>query len=339
MLLSSGSDIRLHGGWDQVVARGPMGSWDVSSLMAKLHQAFVGIDDIVLKVAVTLFILVPVVLVRKLILKRIPGYIADYNRRYQAVRVVNYVSWAFLFVAMLVLWLEGGKSVATYIGFISAGLAVALQTPIINIAGWAYISLKKPFRVGDRIEVDSTMGDVIDAGAFHFSLLEVSDRYGGQSSGRITHIPNSRVFTQVLHNFTAGFSFIWNEISVSLTFESDWQAAKEVLSEVVLEHTKISTRDAQQQIRRATEKYLINWRYLTPIVWTKVASHGVVLTMRYLTEPRNRRSSEHHIWEDVLKRFSQRPEIVLAYPTTRFFTGPEAAPWRQSTNQNHNQGN
>ena len=65
--------------------------------------------------------------------------------------------------------------------------------------------------------------------------------------------------------------------------------------------------------------YLINYRKLTPIVYTNVVDYGVQLTIRYLIEPRKRRGTEHAIWEDILTEFADCQDIDLAYHTTRSF--------------------
>ena len=54
-----------------------------------------------------------------------------------------------------------------------------------------------------------------------------------QTTGRVIHIPNGKIYTQPLANYHAGFSYIWNEIPVLVTFESNWQKAKSILLEII----------------------------------------------------------------------------------------------------------
>jgi len=110
-----------------------------------------------------------------------------------------------------------------------------------------------------------------------------------------------------------------------ITFESNWTKAKEILTRIVNEKTTHLSEGAQEQIRRAAMKYLIYFRHLTPIVYTTVRDSGVLLTLRYITKPRLRRSSEQDVWEAILTAFAQHEDISLAYPTTRFYRGPEQA--------------
>ena len=104
-----------------------------------------------------------------------------------------------------------------------------------------------------------------------------------------------------------------------MTFESNWKKAKEILTGIVEKHSALQSQHAEQEVRKAARKYLIFFQKLSPIVWTSVADSGVVLTMRYLCEPRKRRSVSTAIWEEVLEQFAACPEIDFAYPTTRFY--------------------
>src|SRR5205085_9421209 len=140
-----------------------------------------------------------------------------------------------------------------------------------------------------------------------------------KSSGRIIHIPHGNVFTDPLAHYNKGFRYIWNEVPVVVTFESDWRKAKQILGKVAIKHAEHLTAQAEQELLAASQQYLINYRKLTPIVYTKVVNDGVQLTIRYLIEPRKRRGTEHAIWEEILTEFAAAPDIDLAYHTTRGF--------------------
>ena len=64
---------------------------------------------------------------------------------------------------------------------------------------------------------------------------------------------------------------------------------------------------------------MIMYSKLTPTVYTSVEDSGVLLTIRYMCDPRKRRSSEQAIWEDILRAFAEQPDIEFAYPTQRFY--------------------
>ncbi|HIE10872.1 MAG TPA: mechanosensitive ion channel family protein [Kiritimatiellae bacterium] len=246
--------------------------------------------------------------------------ISETARRYIVLKTVNYLLGFLLLIVMVRIWLGGVSGLAAYFGIVSAGLAIALQDPLTNIAGWIFITMRKPFVLGDRVQIGTHSGDVVDIGLFQFSIVEVGNWVGGeQSTGRLIHLPNASVFREAIANYTQGFNFIWNEVAVTVTFESNWRRAKELLTEIGQRYTAIKSEHAAEQVRRATSKFLIYFQHLTPIVWTSVIDYGVQLTIRYLCHPRQRRSSESAIWEAVLEEFSKCPDVDFAYPTQRFF--------------------
>lgn len=217
-------------------------------------------------------------------------------------------------------WFQGMQSLATYLGLASAGLAIALRDLLVNLAGWVFLVWRRPFQVGDRIQVGANAGDVIDIRIFQFTLLEIGNWVGAdQSTGRILHLPNGKLFTETTANYTRGFEYIWNEIPVLLTFESNWAKAKEILINVVNARSGNVSEAAAREIRNVARQFMIFYSTLTPIVYTSVMDSGILLTIRYMCDPRKRRSTTEAIWEDILRAFADADDIDFAYPTTRYY--------------------
>ncbi|QBG48402.1 mechanosensitive ion channel family protein [Verrucomicrobia bacterium S94] len=265
------------------------------------------------------------------LLKEITGRVMNRNveddkRRYHARKLIAYIHTGVVFLVIGSIWFRGMTSLGTFLGLMSAGLAVALHDPISNIAGFFFIEARKPFRVGDRVEIDGTQGDVIDIRLFQFSIVEVGNWVDAdQSTGRIIHVPNNLALRKPLANSHTGFEYIWNEIPVLITFESDWKKAKALLLKIGRENTEFLSLGAQAQIRKAAQKYLIIAGKLTPTVYTDVKDSGVCLTIRYLVNPRQRRGTEQKIWEEILDAFAENSDIWLAYPTIRYYSAPAAS--------------
>jgi len=154
-------------------------------------------------------------------------YINDSVKYYTARKRVYYTSSIIFLLILAVLWAGSADNLTTYVGLLSAGIAISLKDLFANIAGWLFIIVRKPFDVGQRIQIKNNRGDVIDIRMFQFSLMEVTRcEEGEQSTGRIIDVPNHFVFTYPVTNYTKGFKYIWNEIKVLITFESDWELTK-----------------------------------------------------------------------------------------------------------------
>jgi small-conductance mechanosensitive channel len=249
---------------------------------------------------------------------------SDVRVRFLWRKTTTYAYYFLIFVLLGAIWVDDISNLVTYLGFVSAGVVIALSDPITNIAGWVFIFWRRPFKVGDRIQVGEYAGDVIDARIFQFTLLEIGNWVDAdQSTGRMIHIPNRKVFTEPLANYSKGFQFIWHEIPVLITFESDWRKTKRILNEIISQYGQDFSQDVEEQIQVTAEDYLIYAPKTTPIVYTDVKDSGVLLTLRYLCKPHERRYTTDLIWEEILEAFAADPDINLAYPTTRFYNARE----------------
>ena len=286
-----------------------------------LHN-FLGLSpEIQTKIFESLFVILVVIIIQRLTRKFLIGKISDIKIRYQWQKISLYIAVFLIILFLINTWLNIFGSVATFLGLISAGIAIALKDPLVNMVAWLFILIRQPFKVGDRIQIGEIAGDVIDIRLFQFSVNEIGNWVDAdQSTGRIIHIPNGKVFTDPQSNYTAGFQYIWHEIPVLLTFESNWKKAKQILTDIVNHHGVSLSQEAEKQIKEAAKRFLIFYNKLTPIVYTSVKDSGVMLTLRYMCNPRERRAIEEKIWEDILNKFAECNDIDFAYPTQRFFS-------------------
>jgi len=281
-------------------------------------------SSIQVKIIASMMAFIIFFIIRKIIQRYAVNNIRDVKLRYRWQKILSYTTFTFSAVIVGQIWFKGIQSVATYLGLVSAGIAVALKDPLLNLFGWQYIVWRRPFDVGDRIEIGEKSGDVIDITPFNFTVMEIGNWVSAdESTGRIIHIPNGHVFTQYLANYGKGFQYIWNEITTMITFESNWKKAKEALEEIALKRAAHLSKPAQKRVIEASKKFMITDQRLDPKVFTKIADSGIEFTIRYLCTPIRRRSSEQHMWEDILIAFSKHDDIDFAYPTIRRFMGAE----------------
>jgi len=266
----------------------------------------------------TLAVILMLWLIRWLLLRIAERNIEDAKTLFSTKKTVGYVVAIIGTLVIGRIWLRAFDSFATYFGLLSAGIAIALKDMLANLVGWLFIIWRRPFTIGNRIQIGTHSGDVIDIRPFQFTILEIGNWVkADQSTGRIIHIPNGQIFIMSLSNYDQGFQYIWNEIPVLITFESNWQKAKGILQKILDDRYIASSKKAEAAILEAAKKYLIFYRSITPKVYTSVEDSGVLLSIRYLTEIRKRRGSSEEIWEAVLTAFGNESDIDLAYPTYR----------------------
>ncbi len=245
-------------------------------------EQWIGLSaDLQRQILLSILIVLLLYLIRLSIMSGIRRRVEDASHRYYWQRITTYTIVLLGILVIARIWIEGIGSIFSYLGILSAGLAIALTDTIANLAGWLFILLRRPFQVGDRVEIGGLAGDVIDIRIFQFSVLEVGNWVDAdQSTGRIVHIPNGKVMREPLANYTKGFRYIWHEVAILLTFESNWQEAKRLLEKIAEEKVHQLSEDAEEQIRQAARKYMIFYGKLTPKVFLAVKDSGVLLTLR-----------------------------------------------------------
>ena len=292
----------------------------MDSSILNIFTKFFTYSSIQAKIIATVLAFILFFVIKKVILRIVYRTTDDVKTRYQWHKITSYISFTLISIIIANIWLEGIESIATYLGLVSAGIAIALKEPLTNFTGWLYIIWRSPFDVGDRIQLGKETGDVIDTNLFNFTLMEIGNWVDADDhTGRLIHVPNGIIFTETLANYGKGFKYIWNEMPVLITFESDWKKAKKLLVDIVHKNSIIQTKSAEKKFDEATKKFMFKKPDLEPTVITKVEASGVELTLRYLCRPTQRRETEHKIWEDILFSFENYDNIDFAYPTERRF--------------------
>ena len=96
-----------------------------------------------------------------------------------------------------------------------------------------------------------------------------------------------------------------------------------MLTQILNESSQVAEEAVKARIDAAANRYFIRYMNLTPIIWTSVSEDGVVLTLRYLCDPRKRRTTANDLWEKILDEFAKHDRIDFAYRTHRQFLNPQ----------------
>lgn len=216
-------------------------------------------------------------------------------------------------IVLLIIWEKQLTNIITFISFIGAAATLAMRDIIINFLAGIYITISKPFKLEDRIEVDTTIGDVVNINSLNFEILEVANKEDGeQSTGIIVQVPNSKVFTEEIKNYTKAFKYIWSELSVKIKLDSDLVKNKKTLYDIVNSNdiVKKIPKKMKVQLNEAIGDYRIYYNNLEPIIYTKLSEEYVTLTIRYLAHPKKARHIESQIWNKIYEE-AQNKKIDL----------------------------
>jgi small-conductance mechanosensitive channel len=259
-------------------------------------------------------------IVRQLITQQVP----DVNRRHILRKWVGYAYGLLLLLVGIALFADALMGVGTFVAVVLAGVAIALQDVLKSLVGWLYISGRTGVQVGSRIEVEGVVGDVIDIGFFKTTVLEIGNLvFGRQSTGRLVTIPNSRMIASNVFMSTAYNPFVWQEIKLAITFESDWQRAEQILREIANEIHEEVAPELVQGFQKLEKRYAFKYGTLTPIVYVSIGERGVELDLRFLIPVRRRRGSVDRVTRRILTAFAAEPNVRIAYPTYRMYRSGE----------------
>jgi small-conductance mechanosensitive channel len=182
-------------------------------------------------------------------------------------------------------------------------LGWSLQAPVSGFAAWLLVSLKRPFRPGDRIQFPNLglTGDVEDIGPMYTVLDQVGGSVGSEEAvGRFILVPNAMLFSQVVINYTVAQEapYILDEVVVRITYDSDWEAAEKILLDAAGEVTG-------DIIAATGEK---------PYIRSDFWEYGVLMRLRFMTHVQDRPAIGYRITRRIFEQIQRTPRVDLAIP-------------------------
>lgn len=184
------------------------------------------------KLAIALFTMTIIHLISKVVEKVIDSKAEIAGIRYNLIRIVRLVSVVLMAIVIASFLFQNLYAAAVSFGLISLVLGFALQAPITSFIGWLYIVFRRPYHVGDRIQLAKMRGDVVEIGYLDTTVRECSGDYLGNDrlSGRTIHFPNSIALKSEIINYSGPFApYIWNETAVQIAYTSDLEFVESCL--------------------------------------------------------------------------------------------------------------
>ena len=255
-------------------------------------------------------------LFRIIIDKNVLVTIEKSDMRYKLRKTLSFIYYTLVLIALFTVWVENKQALVVAYGLVAAGIAIALQDVVKNTAGGVMILFSGLYGVGDRIEVDGVFGDVMDVGLLYTTLLETRGWVDGdQASGRLTILPNGAVLIKPVFNYTKDHSYIWDEIIVPVTYDSDWKKAAETFLEIIRKETQDVSKVASKEIRRLESKYYLTKRSMEPAAYIKITDNWITITVRYVIEARSRRILSDRLNRMLLDAIQASGDIHVASTT------------------------
>jgi hypothetical protein len=297
---------------DQV--KGNLDEWRASMLRAYADV----LRTLLIRVAAILFVLAVVVGFSALWRHATLRYVHDARRRRQLLLVCRFVSGFLMLLIVVFGFVSEFSSLATMAGFITAGIAVALQTVILSIAAYFTLIGRRGVKAGDRITVSGVTGDVLEIGLVRLYLMELGgtgiDLY---PTGRVVAFSNSVLFgASPLYKQLPGTSYTWHELALTLSPDTD-----PVFAQFALTNTANSVYDKyRKEIDRqhAVLERLMDTAFPLPQPSAKwqFTDAGLELVLRYPVVIDRAEDIDDHMTREVMRVIASNPQLKASLSGT-----------------------
>lgn len=219
--------------------------------------------------------------------------------------LLKFVFAIFLIIAIVIAYHGNLGELGFIAGLLTVAVGWALQKPIAGVVAWLMILTRRPFNIGDRIIIGNTKGDITNITLTHIYLDEVGGTIEGEEeSGRTVMIPTSTIFDQQIINYTEKDEYILDEVTTSITYESNLEKAEELIKKSV---DKIMSPYWENFQRKIPQKSHIRLKF---------RESGIDVTARYYTLATQRNKISTDITREIFKNIKKTKDVEIAYPHT-----------------------
>jgi len=292
----------------------------IDQIIEETHEKITNEIWHMVKLAVTIAILFLLTLGAKTAMKK---YIEDDDKYYTTNKLINFFFIIISIFILLFSYMDNASYLVTFLGFASAGIAIALKDWFMSMFGWIAIMTSGSINPGDRVKVQrggiEVVGDVLDITLLKIAIREdttLTSYTKNKRTGRVFFIPNNYIFTDMISNYTFdGLRTVWDVVNINITFDSNHKRAVELAKEVVTHHARAYTDLAKKRLQKMRKKYVLRNSNPEPRIFAFAETYGITISCWFHTNSHATLGLRSTIGMEVLEAFKSADDIHLAYPT------------------------
>jgi small-conductance mechanosensitive channel len=232
-------------------------------------------------------------------------------------QIVRIAVALLLILGVASIWFEDPTRLATAAGLVAAGLSFALQKVITAAAGYFVILRGKTFTVGDRIAMGGVRGDVIALDFIKTTIMEIGQPpsytnaaastwvRSRQYTGRVVSVTNDKVFSEPVYNYTRDFPYLWEEMSLPISYTADRRRAEQIILEVAGQHGVLAEALTDAERDEMEHLFSVSAGDLEPRVYYRLTDNWLELTVRFFAKERGVRDVKDVMSRDILQAFDE----------------------------------
>lgn len=248
----------------------------------------------------------------------------EHNNGYTINKVINVLNISIIVLILLFAYIENVTYIITIIGFVSAGLAIAMKDWFMSFFGYMVIMGGGSIKSGDRIRVvkDNTIyvGDVIDISMLRITLYEdvtYVSYNDSRRAGRIIFIPNNLIFTTMVANYShANMNTVWDGVDITITFNSNYKKALLLARNIAKKYSSGYSEATRRNLNMLKIKYSIRDMNVEPRVFSFIVPNGIKISVWFQTNAYATLMINSLISGEIVESFNKESDIEISYPTT-----------------------
>lgn len=237
--------------------------------------------------------------------------------RFWTHQAISVVCAVLLVMGFLSIWFDDPGRLGTFVGLLTAGVAIALQKVITSLAGYFVVLRGNTFSVGDRIVMGDVRGDVVALGFMQTTIMEMGQPppvqsanpamwvHSRQFTGRIVTISNSEIFDKPVYNYSREFPYLWDEIRLPIPYEADRVKAESILLSAAEKHALNREKLGDEPVERLRSRYQVDPIDLNPTVYYRLTDNWIELTVRFLASDHGIRRIKDAMSREIITKLEE----------------------------------
>lgn len=232
--------------------------------------------------------------------------IEDKELRYKTRKLISLAGYLLALIVALTIFSDQLTNLTVIIGALGVGIGFALREMIQSLAGWAIISFGGLYKPGDRIQMGSITGDVIDIGPLITTVMECGGWVKGDLyNGRLILLSNGLLFKEHIINFSSDFPFLWDEIVIPVRTDSDYRLARSIIERAGQAELSKVSEESKAAWQNFVRQYRVEDVRLDPVVTMSFDANWIEFTLRYVVGYRLRRNIKDKLFSSILAGFEE----------------------------------
>jgi small-conductance mechanosensitive channel len=294
---------------DQEDLAAAYGNWND---LVKVRQRAVA-HEMLQSALLILLVLFGVYLANRLVDNFFVGLAVERTRLHTLRGVIRFAVQALGLSLILLILFGVPNQISTILGLAGAGLTVACKDFIMGFIGWFLLMGRNGLRVGDWVEIDGVVGEVVEIGLLRTVLLETGNWTDtGHPTGRKVAFVNSFAIEGHFFNFSTTGQWLWDEVEILVPASENPYPVIDAIQKMVAKETEANAKAAEQEWQKATTRYRAQPVSAAAEVSLRPTASGIEVHVRYITRAGERHAMRTRLYQALVDLLHTRPEDQVA---------------------------